>query len=64
MTTRWAGIGALIMRVGVHLNGIVIVTPPSDMAISLVQSADESGNSSAAISIVEAIVARFNTGGQ
>jgi hypothetical protein len=52
------------MYVGVHNGGIIIVTPPSDIAISLVHGAGEPGNSSAAIGIVEAIVARFNTGGQ
>ena len=51
-------------QVGVHCNGIVIVTPPSDIAISLVHGAGEPGNSAAAIGIVEAVVARFNTGGQ
>ena len=52
------------MHVGVHCNGIVIVTPPSDIAISLVRGAGEPGNGSAAIVIVEAVVARFDTGGQ
>jgi hypothetical protein len=64
MTPCSAGIGVLIMHVGVHRNGIVVVTPPSDIAISIVHAAGEPGNSSAAIGIVEAIVARFNTGGQ
>ena len=59
-----AGVNALIMHVGVHCDGIVIVTPPSDITISLVHGAGEPGNSSAAIGIVEAVVARFNTGGQ
>ena len=64
MTTCRAGIGALIMHVGVHCNGIVIVTPPSDIAKSVVHGAREPGNGSAAIGIVEAVVARFNAGGQ
>ena len=54
----------MIMHVGVHCNGIVIVAPPSDIAISLVHSTGEPGNGSAAIGIVEAVVARFNAGGQ
>ena len=64
MTTCWAGIGALIMRGGVNYSGIVIVTPPSDIAISLVHGAGEPGNASAAIGIIEAIVTRFNSCGQ
>jgi hypothetical protein len=52
------------MNVGVHCDGIVIVTPPSDITMSLVPGASEPGNSSAAIGIVEAIVAGFNTSGQ
>jgi hypothetical protein len=54
----------LIMHVRVHRNGIVIVTPPSDIAISLVRGAGEPGNGTAAIGIVEAVVARFFPGGQ
>ena len=54
----------MIMHVGVHCNGIVIVTPPTDVAISLVRGAGEPGNGAAAISIIEAVVARFFTGGQ
>jgi hypothetical protein len=54
----------LIMRVRVHRNGIVIVTPPFDIAISVVHGAGEAGNGTAAICIVEAIVARFFPGGQ
>jgi hypothetical protein len=52
------------MHLGVHLSWIIIVTPPSDIAISLVRGAGEPGNGSAAIGIVEAVVAGFNTGGQ
>ena len=49
----------MIMHVGVHCNGIVIVTPPSNITISLVHGAGEPGNGAAAIGIVEAVVARF-----
>ena len=52
------------MHVGVHCNGIVIVTPPSDIAISLVHGAGEPGNRTTAVGIVEAVVAQFLTGGQ
>ena len=45
------------MHVGVHCDGIAIVTPPSDIAMRLVLGAGEPGNGSAAIGIVEAIVA-------
>jgi hypothetical protein len=48
------------MHVGVHRNGIVIVAPPSDIAISLVHGTGEPGNGSAAIGIVEALVTRFH----
>ena len=54
----------MIMRVGVHCNRIVIVTPPTDIAISLVRGAGEPGNGAATVRIIEAIVARFFTGGQ
>jgi hypothetical protein len=54
----------LMMHVGVHCNQIVIVTPPSDIAISLVHGAGEPGNGTTAIGIVEAVVAQFFTGGQ
>ena len=52
------------MHVGVHCNGIVIVTPPSDIAMRLVLGAGEPGNGTAAIGIIEAVVARFLSGGQ
>ena len=52
------------MQVGVHGNRIVIVTPPSDIAMRLVLGAGEPGNGTAAIGIIEAVVARFFTGGQ
>ena len=50
--TCWGRNLVLIMRAGVNYSGIVIVTPPSDIAISLVQGAGRPGNSSAAIGIV------------
>src|SRR3984885_1363623 len=43
------------MHVGVHCNGIVIVAPPSDIAVSLVPGAGEPGNGTAAIGIIEAL---------
>jgi hypothetical protein len=52
------------MHVGVHCNGIVIVAPPSDIAISLVRGAGEPGNGAATVAIIEAVVARFFPGGQ
>ena len=52
------------MHVGVHCDGIVIVTRPSDIAMRLVLGAGEPGNGTAAIGIIEAVVARFFTGGQ
>jgi hypothetical protein len=50
------------MHLRVHLSWIVIVAPPSDIAISLVLGAGVPGNGTAAIGIIEAIVARFFTG--
>jgi hypothetical protein len=52
------------MHVGIHCNGIVIVTPPPDIAISLVPGAGEPGNGTAAIGIIEAVAARFLIGRQ
>ena len=52
------------MHLRVHLSWIVIVAPPSDIAISLVPGAGVSGNGSPAFGIIEAVIARFNTGGQ
>jgi hypothetical protein len=52
------------MHLRVHLSWIVIVAPPSNIAISLVPGAGEPGNGSAAFGIVEAVVARFFTGAQ
>ena len=54
----------MIMHVGVHCNGIVIVAPPSDIAISLVRGAGVTGNGAAALGIIEAVIARFFTGGE
>jgi hypothetical protein len=64
LSSCWTRFSPLIMHVGVHCNGIVIVTPPSDIAISHVPGAGIPGNSAAAIGIIEAVVARFFPGGQ
>jgi hypothetical protein len=58
----WTRFSPLIMHLRVHLSWIVIVAPPSDIAISLVLGAGVPGNGTAAIGIIEAIVARFFTG--
>jgi hypothetical protein len=52
------------MHLRVHLRWIIIVAPPSDIAISLVPGAGVPGNGAAAIRIIEAVVARFFPGGQ
>ena len=52
------------MGVRVHLNRVVIVAPPSDVAIGLVSSTDEARNGAAAIRLIKAIVARCITGRQ
>ena len=52
------------MHLRVHLSRIIIVAPPSDIAISLVPGAGVPGNGAAAIGIIEAVVARFFPGGQ
>jgi predicted benzoate:H+ symporter BenE len=54
----------LIMHLRVHLRWIVIVAPPSDIAISLVRGAGVPGNGPAALGIIEAVVARFSTAAQ
>jgi hypothetical protein len=64
LSSCWTRFSPLIMHVGVHCGGIVIVTPPSDIAISHVPGADEPGNGTAAIGIIEAVVARFFSGCQ
>ena len=46
------------------MSWIVIVAPPSDIAISLVRGAGVTGNGAAALGIIEAVIARFFTGGQ
>ena len=46
------------------MSWIIIVAPPSDIAISHVLGAGVSRNGAAAFGIIEAVVARFNTGGQ
>ena len=43
---------------------IIIVAPPSDIAISHVRGAGVTGNGPAALGIIKAVVARFLTGGQ
>jgi hypothetical protein len=52
------------MHLRVHLSWIVIVAPPSDVAIGLVRGAGVARNGSAALGIIEAVVARFFTGAQ
>jgi hypothetical protein len=54
----------LIVHLGIHLSWIIIVTPPSDIAISLVPGAGIPGNGAAAIGIIEAVAPRFLAGGQ
>ena len=49
----------LIMHLRVHLSWIIIVAPPSDIAIGHVPGAGVSGNGTAAIGIIEAVVAQF-----
>ena len=46
------------------MSWVIIVAPPSDIAISLVPRASVPGNGAAAIGIIEAVVARFLAGGQ
>ena len=46
------------------MSWIIIVAPPSDIAVSLVPGAGEPGNGTATIGIIEAVVARFFSGGQ
>ena len=52
------------MHLRVHLSWIIIVAPPSDVAISHVPGAGVPGNGSAAIGIIEAVAARFFPGGE
>jgi hypothetical protein len=52
------------MHLRVHLSWIIIVAPPSDITISLVPGAGVPRNGAAAIGIIEAVVARFFSGGQ
>ena len=54
----------MIVHLRVHLRWIIIVAPPSDIAISHVPGAGVTGNGAAAIGIIEAVVARFFTRGQ
>jgi hypothetical protein len=64
LSSCWTRFSPLIMHLRVHLSWIIIVAPPSDIAISLVPGAGVPGNGTAAIGIIEAVVARFFTGGQ
>src|ERR1700722_5836442 len=64
LSSCWTRFSPLIMHLRVHLSWIVIVAPPSDIAIGLVRRAGEPGNGAAAVGIVEAVVSRFLTGGQ
>ena len=52
------------MHLRVHLSWIVIVAPPSDIAVSLVPCVGVTGNGAAALGIIEAIITRFSTGGE
>jgi hypothetical protein len=52
------------MHLRVHLSWIAIVAPPSDITISHVSGAGVPRNGAAAIGIIEAVVARFFSGGQ
>src|ERR1700722_18407609 len=54
----------LIMHLRVDLCWIIIVAPPSDIAISHIPGAGVPGNGTAAIGIIEAVVALFSSGGQ
>ena len=64
LSSCWTRFSPLIMHLRVHLSWIIIVAPPSDIAISLVPGAGVPGNGTAAIGIIEAVVARFLSGGQ
>src|SRR3984957_8760894 len=64
LSSCWTRFSPLIMHLRVHLSWIVIVAPPSDIAIGLVRRAGVSGNGPAALGIIEAVVARFSTAAQ
>src|SRR3984957_9327881 len=64
LSSCWTRFSPLIMHLRVHLRWIIIVAPPSDIAISHVPGAGVPGNGAAAIGIIEAVVARFLSGGQ
>jgi hypothetical protein len=51
------------MHVRVHCRGIVIVTPPPDVAIILISGTGEARNGAPAVGIIKAIVARFSASG-
>ena len=46
------------------MSWIIVVAPPSDIAIGLVPGAGVTGNCAAALGIIEAVIARFFAGGQ
>jgi hypothetical protein len=64
LSSRWTRFSPLIMHLRVHLSWIIVVAPPSDITISLVPGAGVPGNGAAALGIIEAVIARFFTGGQ
>jgi hypothetical protein len=64
LSSCWTRFSALIMHLRVHLSWIIIVAPPSDIAISHVPGAGVPGNGAAAIGIIETVVAGFFAGGQ
>jgi hypothetical protein len=64
LSSCWTRFSPLIMHLRVHLSWIIVVAPPSDITISHVPGASVPGNGTAAIGIIEAVVARFLSGGQ
>jgi hypothetical protein len=60
----WTRFSPLIMNLRAHLSWIIVVAPRSDITISHVPGASVPGNGTAAIGIIEAVVARFLSGGQ
>src|ERR1700722_9326124 len=64
LSSSWTRFSPLIMHLRVHLSWIIVVAPPSDITISHVPRASVPGNGTAAIGIIEAVVARFLSGGQ
>src|SRR5580704_13012037 len=64
LSSRRTRVSPLIMHLRVHLSWIIIVAPPSDIAISHVPGAGVPGNGAAAIGIIEAVIAGFFASGQ